>query len=43
MRSRAITLGIIEAPDPDAAESEAVKLFGLSEEQRRRLLVWALE
>jgi hypothetical protein len=43
MRSRAITLGIIKAPDPDAAEAEAVKLFGLSEDQRKRLLVWAHE
>jgi hypothetical protein len=39
MRSRAIPLGTIEAPDPDAAEAEAAKLFGLSEDQRKRLLV----
>jgi hypothetical protein len=44
MRSRAIPLGTIEAPDPDAAEAEAVKLFGLSEDQRKRLLVmWERE
>jgi hypothetical protein len=37
-------LGTIEAPDPDAAEAEAVKLFGLSEDQRKRLLVmWERE
>jgi hypothetical protein len=40
MRSRAIPLGTIEAPDPDAAEAEAVKLFGLSEDQRKRLSIW---
>jgi hypothetical protein len=43
MRSRAIELGTIQAPDPDAAEAEAVKLFGLSEDPRKRLLVWARE
>jgi hypothetical protein len=38
------SLGTIEAPDPDAAEAEAVKLFGLSEDQRKRLLVmWERE
>jgi hypothetical protein len=39
MRSRAHNLGSIEAPDAKAAEAEAVKLFGLSEEQRKRLLI----
>ena len=39
MRSRAHNLGSIEAPDAKAAETEAVKLFGLSEEQRKRLLI----
>jgi hypothetical protein len=43
MRSRAIPLGTLEAPNPDAAEAEAVKRFGLSEDQRKRLLVWARE
>jgi hypothetical protein len=28
-----------EAPDQRAAEAEAVKLFGLNEEQRKRLLI----
>jgi hypothetical protein len=37
--TRAIPLGTIEAPDQKAAEAEAVKLFGLSEEQRKRLSV----
>jgi hypothetical protein len=39
MRSRAIPLGTLEAPDPDAAEAKAVEMFSLSEDQRRRLLV----
>jgi hypothetical protein len=39
MRSRAHNLGSIEAPDAKAAEAEAVKLFGPSEEQRKRLLI----
>jgi hypothetical protein len=39
MRQRAHNLGSIEAPDAKAAEAEAVKLFGLSEEQRKRLLI----
>jgi hypothetical protein len=39
LRSRAHHLGTIEAPDERAAEAFAVKTFGLSEEQRRRLAV----
>jgi hypothetical protein len=39
MRARAHNLGTIEAPDAKAAEAEAVKLFGLTEEQRGRLLI----
>jgi hypothetical protein len=39
MRSRAQHLGTIEAPDAKAAEAQAVKLFGLGEEQRKRLLI----
>jgi hypothetical protein len=40
MRARAHNLGTIDAPDPKAAENEAVKLFGLTEEQRKRLSIW---
>jgi hypothetical protein len=39
MRQRAHNLGSIQAPDAKAAEAEAVKLFGLSEDQRKRLLI----
>jgi hypothetical protein len=39
LRARAHHLGTIEAPDQRAAEAFAVKTFGLSEEQRRRLMV----
>jgi hypothetical protein len=39
MRSRAQKLGTFEAPDQTAAEAEAVKAFGLSEDQRKRLLI----
>jgi hypothetical protein len=39
MRARAQQLGIVEAPDQKAAEAEAVRAFGLSEEQRKRLLI----
>jgi hypothetical protein len=39
LRSRAHHLGTIEAPDQRAAETEAAKLFGLTEDQRKRLLV----
>jgi hypothetical protein len=40
IRQRAHHLGTIEAPDQKAAEAEAVKLFGLTEEQRKRLSIW---
>jgi hypothetical protein len=43
LRSRAHNLGTIEAPDAKAAKAEVVKLFGLSEEQRKRLTVWERE
>jgi hypothetical protein len=43
MRSRAQQIGTIAAPDAKAAMAEAVEKFGLSEEQRKRLLVWAPE
>jgi hypothetical protein len=33
LRSRAIPLGVIKAPDERTAEVEAAKLFGLSDEQ----------
>jgi hypothetical protein len=33
----------IEASDAQAAEAEAAKLFGLSEEQRKRLAIWEHE
>jgi hypothetical protein len=39
MRSRAIPLGIVKAPDARAAEAAAVVQFGLDEEQRERLAV----
>jgi hypothetical protein len=39
MRARAHGLGIVAAPDQKAAEAEAVRGFGLSEEQRKRLLI----
>jgi hypothetical protein len=39
LRQRAHNLGTIEAPDQKAAEAEAVKLFGLTEEQRKRLAI----
>jgi hypothetical protein len=39
MRSRAHNLGTIEAPDAKAAEAEAVKVFGLTKKQRKRLLI----
>jgi hypothetical protein len=40
IRQRAQHLGTIEAPDEKAAEAEAVKVFGLTEEQRKRLSIW---
>jgi hypothetical protein len=39
LRARAHHLGTIEAPDQRVAEAFAVKTFGLSDEQRRRLVV----
>jgi hypothetical protein len=39
MRTRAHGLGTVAAPDLRSAEAEAVKAFGLTEEQRRRLLI----
>jgi hypothetical protein len=39
LRSRAIPLGTVKAPDARAAEAAAVKQFGLDEEQRKRLAV----
>jgi hypothetical protein len=39
LRSRAPNLGTIEAPDAKAPEAFAVKMFGLSEDQRKRLLI----
>jgi hypothetical protein len=38
-RDRAHNLGTIDAPDAKAAEDEAVDLFGLDDEQRKRLLI----
>jgi hypothetical protein len=32
--------GAAEPPDEKAAEAEAVKVFGLTEEQRKRLSIW---
>jgi hypothetical protein len=40
MRSRAQQIGTVAAVDRAAAEAEAVEKFGLSEDQRRRLMVW---
>jgi hypothetical protein len=40
MRSRAQPIGTVAAPDREAAEAEAVEKFGLSEDQRRRLMIW---
>jgi hypothetical protein len=39
LRSRALYLGTVEAPDQEAAEAAAVTKFGLDDEQRRRLAV----
>jgi hypothetical protein len=36
LRSRAIPLGIVKAPDARAAEAAAIKQFGLDDEQRKR-------
>jgi hypothetical protein len=39
MRSRAKQIGTVQAPDRQAAEAEAIRLYGLSEEQRKRLMI----
>jgi hypothetical protein len=39
MCSRAQQIGTV-ATDRQAAEAEAVKLYGLSDDQCRRLMVW---
>jgi hypothetical protein len=39
MRARAHGLGTAAAPDQKSAEDEAVRAFGLSEDQRKRLLI----
>jgi hypothetical protein len=39
LRSRAIALGTVHAPDARAAEAAAVVQFGLDDEQRKRLAV----
>ena len=39
LRSRAQRLGTVEAQDERSAEAFAVRTFGLSEDQRRRLVV----
>ena len=40
MRSRAQQIGTVAATDRAAAEAEAVRLYGLDEDQRERLMVW---
>jgi hypothetical protein len=40
IRQRALHLGTIDAPNAKAAEAEAVKLFDLTEERRKRLSIW---
>jgi hypothetical protein len=39
LRQRAHNLGTIEASDANAAETEAVKAFGLTKKRRKRLLI----
>jgi hypothetical protein len=39
MRARALFLGIVYAPDQQAAEVAAVAEFKIGEDQRRRLIV----
>jgi hypothetical protein len=39
MRARGERLGTVAAQDRESAEAEAVKAFGLSEDQRKRLLI----
>jgi hypothetical protein len=40
MRSRAKPIGTVQALDRAAAEAEAIRLYGLDEDQRKRLMVW---
>jgi hypothetical protein len=37
---RAHNLGTVEAPNREAAKALAVKTFGLTEDQRKRLSIW---
>jgi hypothetical protein len=39
IRKRAQVLGVVEAASREAAEAAAVRTFGLSNEQRKRLVV----
>jgi hypothetical protein len=39
IRKRAQVLGEVEAPNREAAEAAAVRTFGLSNEQRKRVVV----
>jgi len=39
IRKRMEFLGYVEAKDEKAAEAEAVRVFGLTEEQRKRLVI----
>jgi hypothetical protein len=43
MRSRAKPIGTVRAPHRAAAEAEAIRLYGLDEDQRKRLMVWERE
>jgi hypothetical protein len=43
MRQRGHNVGTVAAPDAKAAESEAVKLFGLTYDERKRLFIWERE
>jgi hypothetical protein len=40
MRSRARAIGTVQATDRAAAEAEAIRLYSLNEDQRKRLMVW---
>jgi hypothetical protein len=40
LRSRAHPLGTVEAPDRKTAEDFAAQKFKLSEDQRKRLMIW---
>jgi hypothetical protein len=39
MRARGQHLGTVAAPDQKSAEDEAIRAFGLSDDQRKRLLI----